>query len=55
MTCRACGQDDRASEGYPCQGCGTFLCLICTFRGVVLCAECQAKRPSGSFRKAPGP
>ncbi len=43
MTCRACGQEERASEGYPCQGCGTFICLMCTFKGVVLCRECAAK------------
>jgi len=54
MTCRACGEDDRASEGYPCQGCGTFICLLCTFRDVVLCRECAAKRPSGVHRKLPG-
>jgi len=40
MICRACGREERASEGYPCQGCGTFICLICSFRGVVLCRDC---------------
>lgn len=40
MRCRACGRDERASEGYPCANCGTFLCLICTFRGVTLCTAC---------------
>ena len=40
MRCRACGNEERASEGYPCERCGTFICLICTFRGVTLCAEC---------------
>ena len=44
MGCRACGQEERASEGYPCSNCGTFICLICTFRGVTLCRECAAKR-----------
>lgn len=43
MVCRACGQEDRASEGYPCAGCGTFICLICTFRDITLCQECAAK------------
>lgn len=43
MGCRACGREERASEGYPCGGCGTFICLICSFRGVTLCRECQAK------------
>ena len=45
MTCRACGREERASEGYPCSNCGTFLCLICNFRGVTLCRECEAKKP----------
>ena len=26
MECRACGQEERASEGYPCSNCGTFIC-----------------------------
>jgi hypothetical protein len=43
MVCRACGNEERASEGYPCDGCGTFVCLICSMRGVTLCKECQAK------------
>lgn len=42
MTCRACGREERASEGYPCEGCGTFICLICTFRGVDRCRDCAA-------------
>jgi len=42
MECRACGQEERASEGYPCANCGTFICVICTFRGVTLCRECAA-------------
>ena len=43
MLCRACGREERASEGSPCEGCGTFICIICSFRGVVLCTECAAK------------
>jgi len=43
MVCRACGNEERASEGYPCDGCGTFICLICNLRGVTLCKDCQAK------------
>jgi hypothetical protein len=43
MGCRACGREERASEGYPCVDCGTFICLICTFRGVERCAACAAK------------
>lgn len=45
MQCRACGQEERASEGYPCSKCGTFICLICTFRGVVLCRNCGGAPP----------
>ena len=47
MGCRACGREERASEGYPCANCGTFICLICTFRGVTLCRECAAKEADG--------
>ncbi len=42
MVCRSCGKEERASEGYPCENCGTFVCQICTMRGVTLCASCQA-------------
>lgn len=42
MICRACGREERASEGYPCERCGTFICLICQFRGVSLCRNCAA-------------
>jgi hypothetical protein len=41
MQCRACGREERASEGYPCQGCGTFICQPCNMRGIVLCKKCQ--------------
>lgn len=43
MVCRFCGSTERASEGYPCRGCGTFLCVLCNLRGVVLCKACEAK------------
>ncbi|MBK7595200.1 MAG: hypothetical protein IPP98_12290 [Gemmatimonadetes bacterium] len=43
MLCRACGREERASEGYPCESCGTFVCLVCTIRGVTMCRECVAK------------
>ena len=43
MGCRACGREERASEGYPCEVCGTFICIVCTFQGVSRCKECQAK------------
>ena len=42
MVCRACGREERASEGYPCTGCGTFICVICNLRGVTLCRTCEA-------------
>ncbi len=47
MLCRRCGKEERASEGYPCRGCGTFLCLICTFRGQVYCVGCETKALDG--------
>jgi len=43
MKCRACGNEERASEGYPCADCGTFICLICTMKGVVRCRACADK------------
>lgn len=43
MICRACGNEERASEGYPCADCGTFICLICSMRGVTLCKACAEK------------
>jgi hypothetical protein len=46
MMCRACGNEERASEGYPCAECGTFICVMCSFRGIVKCRKCsQAKDP----------
>jgi hypothetical protein len=41
MICRACGNEERASEGYPCERCGTFICVICSIRGVVKCRACR--------------
>jgi hypothetical protein len=43
MICAACLREERASEGYPCQGCGTFICVLCNLRGTVLCKSCQAR------------
>ncbi|MDH4130515.1 MAG: hypothetical protein OEW17_05345 [Gemmatimonadota bacterium] len=43
MICRACGREERASEGYPCEVCSTFICLPCTNRGVLRCKKCDAK------------
>jgi hypothetical protein len=44
MVCRSCGNEERASEGSPCADCGTFICLICDFRGITLCKACRGKR-----------
>jgi hypothetical protein len=41
MECRACGKEERASEGYPCQNCSTFICNLCNMRGIVLCKRCE--------------
>jgi len=48
MECRACGREERASEGYPCSRCGTFICVICNLRGVTLCRQCAAESKTGS-------
>ena len=41
MICRSCGNEERASEGYPCASCGTFICVMCNLRGIVLCKDCR--------------
>ena len=43
MTCRACGRDERASEGRMCADCGTFICVHCSLKGVERCRTCAAK------------
>ena len=43
MFCRSCGNEERASEGYPCADCGTFICVMCMLRGVVRCRACDAR------------
>ena len=48
MICRACGNEERASEGYPCDSCGTFICVICNLRGVTLCKQCQEQAEGGT-------
>jgi hypothetical protein len=53
MKCRACEREERASEGYPCSNCGTFICLICTFQGVTLCKACAAGQPTASPESRP--
>jgi hypothetical protein len=52
MICRACGKEERASEGYPCSECGRFICNMCNMRGVVKCADC-AQLPAAAPEKAP--
>ena len=49
MLCRSCGNEERASEGYPCATCGTFICVMCSIRGVLRCRSCadeQAPEPA---------
>lgn len=48
MVCRSCGREERASEGYPCDHCGTFICQICALRGVTLCAKCAGDEGRGA-------
>jgi hypothetical protein len=48
MICRSCGNEERASEGYPCNECGTFICLICSNRGIELCKACSEKKAKSS-------
>ena len=48
MQCRACGREERASEGYPCARCDTFICVICTMRGVTLCRTCAVESGAAS-------
>ncbi|HEX4683932.1 MAG TPA: hypothetical protein VH277_14530 [Gemmatimonadaceae bacterium] len=53
MICRSCGNEERASEGYPCADCGTFICVLCDLRGITRCRSCQAKRDAAA-EGAPG-
>ncbi len=48
MICRACGNEERASEGYPCVDCNRFICLICDLRGIIRCRDCQARRDAAA-------
>jgi len=41
MICRSCGNEERASEGYPCSNCGTFICVMCNLRGIIYCKDCR--------------
>ena len=51
MIRRSCGHEERASEGYPCVDCGTFICVLCDMRGITRCRECAAKRQTGPESK----
>jgi hypothetical protein len=53
MICRACGNEERASEGYPCTGCGTFICVICSMKGVTRCRACAARDEAARGPAAP--
>jgi len=53
MICRACGNEERASEGYRCASCGTFICVICSFRGVVTCRKCTAEQVPAESLQTP--
>jgi hypothetical protein len=55
MICRSCGNEERASEGYPCVDCGTFICVICDIRGITRCRVCQAKRDAAAATSATAP
>ena len=44
IRCRYCGNEDRASEGYPCEGCGTFICILCSIRGITMCRACEKQQ-----------
>ncbi len=53
IICTACGEEARASEGYPCRECGAFVCLRCSLRGVVRCRTCEPVAPD--HPTPPGP
>ncbi len=55
MVCRSCGNEERASEGYPCDECGTFICLICEFRGITVCKACREKKGMPEPANLPAP
>lgn len=53
MVCRACRQTERASEGSPCERCGTFICQLCNLAGVNACARCVAESGAGPMGEVP--
>jgi len=46
MVCRSCGRQERASEGYPCEKCGKFICVLCNLQGFTLCRTCRDEQPA---------
>jgi predicted RNA-binding Zn-ribbon protein involved in translation (DUF1610 family) len=52
MICRSCGNEERASEGYPCANCGTFICVMCNMRGITLCKDCRDQAGSDADDQA---
>ncbi len=54
ILCTACGEEARASEGYPCATCGGFVCVRCSLRGVVNCRRCEPV-PAAPAPPPPGP
>jgi len=55
MICAACLREERASEGYPCEGCGTFICVLCNLRGIVLCKSCRQREAAIAAKRAATP
>ncbi len=51
MICRSCGEEERASEGYPCDRCGTYICQVCSMRGVMRCKQCIEEVAAGAPEK----
>jgi len=54
MICRSCGNEERASEGYPCASCGTFICVMCSIRGVLRCLNCADQDQAEPMGAPPG-
>ena len=55
MVCRSCGKEERASEGYPCENCGTFICQICEMRGITMCKRCTDEASAFGVPTLPPP
>ncbi len=55
MVCRSCGNEERASEGYPCSVCGTFICQICDQRGITVCKKDREKQGLPEPKNLPAP